>query len=587
MDKQQARTRDPGVVTLLGLGAGLLLLPGCPPGGDGQTDSGTTGTTSVQDSDIGTATGIDTGECVDETWYPDDDSDGFGADALAVASCDAPGDSYILEGGDCDDGDATVNPTATEVCDDGVDNDCDGAAHGCGLAGVLGVEELATSSWQPDGNHWNMGDPVAGCDHDGDGSDDLFIAAPFWSAEGSESPHYGTVRVSYGSGAVGLDQDFNALPGWRGETQGDLFGGMVRCGGDLDGDGFADLLVGASLSGRGVTSGGSVTLIPGGPDRVTDVIDSAELPMAYVAAEESLRLGTSIGYAGDADGDGAVDLLVGGSRNENPDHVFLFYGTAQVGERDVSSDDADLRIEDNGEGRLAQEIPALGAVGDLDGDGLADSALPFSAWDGSRGAVLILRGASDRHSGVMASSDLDRPVEGAQAGDEFGRSVVGLGDQDGDGLDDFAVSAWRAGDGDGAVYVVSGGESTASRTVTDVAGLTLVGTDMEGAGATLGTADLNGDAQLELTVHSTNAGTGSNEGALYVIHGPFTSGGAEELGADATIYGRDQFGAFGARTASLDHDGDGDQDLAVAAIHANPGGGYHEGVVWLIPATSW
>ncbi len=58
------------------------------------------------------------------TWYPDTDADGFGDDSAGVASCDQIPD-WTAQGGDCDDGEATISPNATEVCD-GADNDCDG-----------------------------------------------------------------------------------------------------------------------------------------------------------------------------------------------------------------------------------------------------------------------------------------------------------------------------------------------------------------------------------------------------------------------------------------------------------------------------
>ena len=65
------------------------------------------------------------------TWYYDGDSDGYGLDGTTLEACDQPS-GYAGEGGDCDDGDAAIYPEAEEVCDDGVDDDCDGAADdGC------------------------------------------------------------------------------------------------------------------------------------------------------------------------------------------------------------------------------------------------------------------------------------------------------------------------------------------------------------------------------------------------------------------------------------------------------------------------
>ncbi len=75
---------------------------------------------------------VDEDTAVDaETWYYDDDGDGYGDAALDVTACDAPAD-YVSSDQDCDDGDEDVNPAATDVCD-GVDNDCSDAVDDGGL----------------------------------------------------------------------------------------------------------------------------------------------------------------------------------------------------------------------------------------------------------------------------------------------------------------------------------------------------------------------------------------------------------------------------------------------------------------------
>lgn len=88
--------------------------------GTGTGGSGTPGT----GTGTGTGTGGDTG-CVPRTWYPDADGDGYGADTNPVADCGTP-PGMVEQGGDCDDGDATVYPGAEEFANDGIDQDCDG-----------------------------------------------------------------------------------------------------------------------------------------------------------------------------------------------------------------------------------------------------------------------------------------------------------------------------------------------------------------------------------------------------------------------------------------------------------------------------
>ncbi len=68
---------------------------------------------------------VDSGECVETAWYPDLDSDGFGA-GLPVESCRAPHD-HVASSTDCDDADASVFPGAEEAAYDGIDQDCDGS----------------------------------------------------------------------------------------------------------------------------------------------------------------------------------------------------------------------------------------------------------------------------------------------------------------------------------------------------------------------------------------------------------------------------------------------------------------------------
>ncbi|MCX4239323.1 lectin-like protein [Paraliomyxa miuraensis] len=146
--------------------AGLLLVVGlgCPAGddadaqGSGPGSSGSDGTANPTGEGTGTGseTGVvDTGgstmeaddvpDCPMQTYYPDVDMDGYGAEAYPVDACLQP-PAHIPTGGDCDDGNPDVHPGVEELCD-GVDNDCNGlvdeaspsngSCQGCGL-GMLG-----------------------------------------------------------------------------------------------------------------------------------------------------------------------------------------------------------------------------------------------------------------------------------------------------------------------------------------------------------------------------------------------------------------------------------------------------------------
>jgi hypothetical protein len=94
------------------------------------------------------------------TWYPDADGDGFGADAGSVEACSPPS-GYVAAGGDCDDADATVSPAEPEVCDAAdVDEDCDGAADDDDAS----VSDADAWYADDDGDGYGGGSPVVSCD---------------------------------------------------------------------------------------------------------------------------------------------------------------------------------------------------------------------------------------------------------------------------------------------------------------------------------------------------------------------------------------------------------------------------------------
>jgi hypothetical protein len=67
----------------------------------------------------------DDDECTEVTWYQDADADGFGDSSVTLTDCDQP-EGYVSDSTDCDDENPDVNPGATEIADNEIDDDCDG-----------------------------------------------------------------------------------------------------------------------------------------------------------------------------------------------------------------------------------------------------------------------------------------------------------------------------------------------------------------------------------------------------------------------------------------------------------------------------
>jgi hypothetical protein len=158
----------------------------------------------------------ESGATGESSWYADSDSDTFGNASDSVTACDMPS-GYVADSTDCDDGDAAINPAALEVCDSGVDNDCNGMADDDD--GAL-VSFTGTAYW-PDSDSDGFGDESA--------SSAWACTVPLGAVEDSSDCDDTDAAVNPDAAEVaddGVDQDCNGS---------DL---VTSSGTDADGDGF-------------------------------------------------------------------------------------------------------------------------------------------------------------------------------------------------------------------------------------------------------------------------------------------------------------------------------------------------------------
>ncbi len=346
-------------------------------------------------------------------------------------------------------------------------------------------------------------------------------------------------------------------PAWtaEGDQDGAGFGYSVSTAGDVNGDGYADVIVGASFYDNGETDEGRAFVYRGSPTGLSATADwFAESDQAYAG------FGWSVSTAGDVNGNGYADVIIGAYQYDNGEtdegRAFVYHGS------DTGlSLTADWTVESN-------QVEAyfgisVSTAGDVDGDGYSDVIVAAYAYDDTltdEGRVYVYHGSD---TGLPSTPDWT--AEGGQAYAYFGIYVSTAGDVDSDGYADVIIGAYGydAGEVDeGRAYVYSGSPGGLS----PVPDWTAESDQANGSFGQFVSAagDVNGDGYADVIVGAPGYNNGqTDEGRTYVYHGSVTG---LSLIADWTAESDQAYAYFGysASTAG-DINGDGYADVIVGA----------------------
>ncbi len=541
---------------------------------------------------------------------------------------DVDQDGYSTEQGDCDDADPDVNPGAEDSTVDGVDQDCDnfdgpdadGDGHADEAAGgddcddtdadsypgadddtVDGVDQDCDDFDGPDVDGDGYADEAAGGDDCDDTDPEIAPGAPELCSDGIDTDCDGLADaddvdacppfVGWTDAQSALEDVQDIVVDGSAEAQ---FGSSVLSV-NLDGDELPDLVV--SDYGRSM-----VSVFLGSTLEGASALSDTDADYTIMSST-SERLGEALATAGDLDGDGLDDLVIGAPYNDTVgDHagaVYVFLATSFGAAGELSPADADhvLYGEEMADG--TNRAGRCLIASDIDGDEVADliiAATHNDDADTSAGKVYIVSGASLTVGGSSYLADAGIQLTGGAAYGYLGWSL-GAGDFDGDGLNDLAASVYGADDtatNAGAVYVWSG-ETLRSATELSVADAETVifGLDSYSeTGRSLSVvADLDGDGADELFFGGAGASSEAAlyDGAAYLFMSEDLAAGGELDVSDASytlvggaddLYVGDDLGVVG------DMDGDGLEDLLIGASGYSSVDATYAGAVFVVYTSS-
>jgi hypothetical protein len=468
---------------------------------------------------------------------------------------------YVITGIDAGDRAGFSVSSAGDVNGDGLDDVIVGAYRANGYVGetyiifgktdtnAIDLSALGTNGFQINGSgNERSGFSVSGAgDVNGDGLDDLIVGA--YGANNYAGRSY-VVFGKNNNTAVNLNALGTGGFQINGSDTFDLSGFSVSGGGDINGDGLADLIVGAYGGDPAGNSYAGETYIVFGKTTTTAVNLNALGTGGFVINGAAIgdTSGFSVSNAGDINGDGLDDIIVGAYRaNGSAGRAYLVYGKTTTTAVNLNA------IGANGfqiNGSIANDFAgfSVSGAGDVNGDGFEDLIVGAYGTNGLAGTASIIFGNTTNAAvNLNALGTRGFQINGIAANDFSSRSVSRAGDVNGDGLDDIIVGAPNVDNWTGEAYVIYGKSNTTAvnlSTLNTTQGFTIAGITNrtnnppfgDSAGASVsGAGDVNGDGFDDIIVGAY--GVDNLTGESYILFGGnFTNSATQQGGTNQELF---------------------------------------------------
>ncbi len=483
------------------------------------------------------------------TWYKDADNDGFGNAEQSVEDCAKP-NSHVDNADDCLDTNTLVHPDASEVCNNGIDDNCDGSVNACLFSGDLQITDLSTIQLTG-AETQGFAASVAFCDINLDGHTDILIGSPNWNA------NQGKISLYLWPLQTGKNPDHDITGASNG-----LFGSRIDCTTVSE---LPFLLIGSPGDGTGGNSAGALFLFKG---ELLTASSHTDAEASWFGTAKNMRLGNACEFTPDQNNDTKDDIFVAANGYSTTNGSFAGAGfildSATNGTAAVQASIASLFNETNDE---------LAGSALTSGNFLPNGNRSFVLGAPSSDTASTDAGAVYLGTSLLTQTSLPSggiALYGSSAFDLFGHSLASGVDLSGDAQEDLLIGAPGNANtqNTGIIYVAHWDEVTSAFLTTSLHS-TIVG-DQLGYAVSTGYIDAGTAGDILIGAPGSDD-TGLNVGTVFLQYGPVVTSGNIRTTAHARIQGEAMNNQFGFGTyLSPDLTGDGIADLIVVAKSTKP-----------------